>query len=131
MGFNTRLPNRTYGDTVRPAVDRILMPLEKTSSYTLTKHDSGKLITNNGAEGAVTLTLPAPKAGLFFAFGKRTIAQDLVVQTNDESVKILDGADQAVSLTQSETQTYGYLELQCDGDHWFPTIKVGAWIAAT
>lgn len=128
--INTRFPERTYSDTKRPAHDRQKAALVKTASYTLLKSDSGKLITNNGAAGAVTLTLPAPKVGLFFAFGKRTVAQNLIVQTNTSAVKILDGSSQRVSLTSSETQTYAYLELQCDGDHWFPVIKVGTWTGA-
>lgn len=128
--INTRFPERTYQTTKRPAHDRQMQALEKTASYTLLKSDSGKLITNNGAAGAVTLTLPAPEVGLFFAFGKRTIAQNLIVVTNASAVKILNGNAQHVSLTQSETQTYGYLELQCDGDHWFPVVKVGTWTGA-
>ena len=128
--MNTRQPDRTYTDTIRPAHDRQMALLEKTASYTLTKTDSGKLITNNGAAASITLTLPAPKVGLFFAFGKRTVAQNIVVATNDSAVKILDGSSQRVSLTSSETQTYAYLELQSDGDHWFPVIKVGTWTGA-
>ena len=128
--INTRFPERTYQATRRPAHDRQMQVLEKTASDTLRKTDSGKLVTNNGAAGAVTLTLPAPEVGLFFAFGKRTVAQNLIVQTNTSAVKILDGNAQRVSLTSSETQTYAYLELQCDGDHWFPVIKVGTWTGA-
>ena len=128
--INTRFPERTYEDTKRPAHDRQMAALEKTASYTLTKTDSGKLVTNNGAAGSITLTLPAPKVGLFFAFGKRTVAQNMVVTTNTAAVKILDGNAQRVSLTSSETETYAYLELQSDGDHWFPVIKVGTWTGA-
>lgn len=128
--MNTRFPERTYQATRRPAHDRQMQALEKTASYTLLKTDSGKLVTNNGAAGPVTLTLPAPEVGLFFAFGKRTIAQNLIVQTNTAAVKILNGNAQHVSLTSSETETYSYLELQCDGDHWFPVVQVGAWTGA-
>ena len=128
--INTRYPERTYQTTKRPAHDRKMQVLRKTSSYTLLKSDSGKLITNNGASGAVTITLPAPEVGLFFAFGKRTIAQNFIVATNTSAVKILNGNAQHTSLTQSETQTYGYLELQCDGDHWFPVVKTGTWTGA-
>lgn len=42
--------------------------VNKTTDYTITADDSGKIFTNEGASGAVVFTLPAAAAGLYYGF---------------------------------------------------------------
>jgi len=49
-------------------------PTAKTGDYSVTAADTGKLFSNAGATGTVTLTLPSATVGLVYAFA-RTAAQ--------------------------------------------------------
>lgn len=44
---------------IRPSMDPTATVVAKTSNYTVTAADFGKIITNTGASGALTHTLPA------------------------------------------------------------------------
>lgn len=67
--------------------------MAKTASYTVTDADWGSLITNRGASGAVTITLPAPTTtqtgvwvDLFQVAGQNlviTAGTDLITTFND------------------------------------------------
>jgi hypothetical protein len=58
------------GDAVRRADNGCFGkgPYAKTAAYTISQYDAGKVFSNTGATGTVVFTLPAAKAGLWFAF---------------------------------------------------------------
>jgi hypothetical protein len=55
--------------------------LVKTASYTLTSDDLGKTLTNQGAAGTITVTLPAAEVGMKFRFYLNE-AQELRIDPN-------------------------------------------------
>lgn len=63
---------------------------DKTAAYTVKDYEVGKCFTNRGASGAVTFTLPVPKAGVWFSFAKVVPAQNIVLQM-PAAVKINNG----------------------------------------
>ena len=61
---------------------RAVMAAEaKTANYTATTSDTGKIFTNTGASGAVTITLPAATVGLNYRFAVGA-AQQLRIDPN-------------------------------------------------
>ena len=105
------------------------IPQAKTASYTLLQGDVGTIFTNRGAAGAITFTLPAPKAGMWFTFWKAVQNQNMLVTTDVAGTKIHggSGATQGVTLTNSTATEYGSVTVVCDGTAWFTQGVLGTW----
>ncbi len=91
----------------------------KTSNYTILAGDNGVTFTNRGAGGAVTLTLPAVQAGLYY----RAIvaaAQTLTVAapTADTLLTYNDAAADSVASNTLGAQ----MEFVCDGTAWIANL---------
>lgn len=118
----------SYGDARYSRHNRLLIPKAHTAGETLTEDDFGKLHTNSGASGSVTLVLPAPKKGAFIAFAKATPGQTLVISSDGTSIYASTGMTAGVILTNTITTEYGYTELLSDGVAWFQTSARGTWV---
>ena len=95
----------------------------KTAAYTIVASDFGKLFTNRGATGSVTLTLPAATKKAGFYFGVMRVAAQNIVLTATGGAKINNGSANG-SLTNANN---GGFIVACDGTDWFTqTITVGA-----
>ena len=77
-----KVPMMNCGDGFRRAKLGSLFndsrPLAKAATGTLTADDSGKCITNTGATGAITLSLPTAKHGMNYIFAN-TVAQVMTI----------------------------------------------------
>jgi len=100
--------------------------VDKTENYTVTVSDSGKILTNTGATGAVTFTLPkaADAEGCVYTF-VLTANQNLAIDP-DGNEKIIFGNDtdalgagEALTLTPADANDVGMnITLVSDGTQW-------------
>ena len=100
--------------------DNKLMDVQSfTSNETLTEADSGKIINNQGAAGAVTLTLPAQAAGLNFIVSN-VENQDLIVSadTIDTIACFNDVAADQIALNTASEKVGGAFFVYADGTNW-------------
>ncbi len=103
-------------------------PVAKTASYTITQAEWGTLFTNASAGGAVTFTLPTPKAGGFLMFAKATVAQNLILQA-PSGVKINNGtAGQKLQNVTSEMGTCTLVAISAT--EYAVQSSLGTWAAA-
>lgn len=92
-----------------------------TASTTLTNDDIGKIFTNRGASGSVTITLPAPdstNAGgsvEVFVVANQTV----VVTTTDKMAIFNDAAADSVSVATSNEKIGAAFRFVSDGSVWF------------
>lgn len=107
----------------------------KTSSYTLTADDMGKLFTTRGASGAVTFTLPAAStvAGADVVF-VNVADQNMIVAGPDEAVVAFNDltADSVAFQTTSQKIGGGFLMIS-DGTSWLalPLTSAGTVTVAS
>lgn len=102
-----------------------------TASTTLTNNDLGKTITNRGASGSVTITLPTPssdnKGG---EIRVRVVADQTVVvdcATADKIVIFNDAAADSVAWQTSSEKIGGGGMFESDGNNWFfSALNAGA-----
>lgn len=108
----------------------------KTSAYTLTVEDNGKVFTNRGAAGSVTFTLPAVSS-TFTGFHARFIAvaaQNIVISaTAGEMVALNDATANSVAFQTASEIIGGGFEVVCDGTSWlvFPSIWDNGTVVST
>lgn len=87
---------------------------------TLDEDDAGQIITNEGASGALTYTLPPASAGLKFGFAV-VVAQDLEIAA--DSGETVGGAS---SLTASDIGAMMFIRGFDDGT-WLIESQTGTW----
>jgi hypothetical protein len=95
----------------------------KTTAYTITAADSGKVLTNRGAGASVTFTLPTVAAG--FAGVDLTImavvaAQNVVIaaQTAGQLIAFNDAAADSVTISTAGEIIGASVRCICDGTSW-------------
>jgi hypothetical protein len=100
---------------------------DKTASYTIKENDPlGAIWSNRGASGAVTFTLPEPKAGRRETFFK-VAAQNLLVQATN-GAKINGGtADKIYQNVTGADAGIGTCTIVADGTDWFVLGEKGTW----
>lgn len=100
-------------------------PVAKTANFTIDAKLTGTIYSNRGAAGAVTFTLPAPKAGLWFAFAVAA-AQTLTVQASGGA--LINGSAANGTYAAAGTQVnVGNSEVWCDGVNWY-AFPQGTWV---
>lgn len=96
--------------------------VDKTAAYTVLLADRGKLFTNNGASGSVTITLPTDSTvpvGWWCDFSVEA-AQTLVIAATS-----INGA---TTLTAAGSQNgVGFARVIMAGDGKYRAILVGTW----
>lgn len=95
----------------------------KATAYTITAADSGKVLTNRGAAGSVTFTLPTVAAafdGVDVIIATVVAAQNVVVaaQTAGQIITFNDAAANSVALQTANEIIGGALRCICDGTSW-------------
>jgi len=94
-----------------------------TASTTLTNDDMGKVVTNRGASGSVTITLPTPSADNAGGMVEvRVVADQTVIvncSTNDKIVIFNDAAADSVAWQTSSEKIGGGGCFVSDGTNWF------------
>lgn len=108
-------------------------PVEaKTTAYTVTAFDCGKLFTNRGASGSVTFTLPKSSAELngWWAEFATVAAQAIVVASNAADTLIVHADATADTLTTAATIGQ-HIKVVCDGTGMFVVSNPSAASAAT
>ena len=91
-----------------------------TASTTLTNHDIGKVFTNRGAAGSVTITLPAPDStNQGGCIDVHVVAdQTVVVTTTDKLAIFNDAAADSVAVQTSGEKIGGSFQFISDGTSW-------------
>lgn len=93
------------------------------ASTTLTNEDLGKLFTNRGASGAVTITLPTPSSDNAGGHVQVRVVADQNVtvncSTNGKIVLINDAAGNSVAWSTSSEKIGGGGLFESDGTNWF------------
>ena len=109
-----------------------LVPVAKTSAYSLTYQDCGKLFTNRGAGGSVTFTLPKGSAALagFWAEFATVAAQAIVIATDPTDTLIVHADATADSVTTAATIGQHFKAIY-DGTGWFLVSNPSAAPTAT
>lgn len=100
----------------------------KTTAYTVTVADGGKIFTNRGASGSVTWTLPTVAA----AFTKLEVtvygvaAQNIVVttETADQMVVLNDATATSITFSESGHIIGNGAKFVCDGTSWLCFLYV-------
>lgn len=103
--------------------------LVKTANYNLTRLDSGSLVTNVGAAGAVVINLPEfPEVGDVYHFTLGA-AQGLTVDLVNTSHKfIIGGAVQAANKNISaDDEAESVSVVYVGGNQWLCRHVVGTW----
>lgn len=104
----------------------------QTSAYTITAADSGKVLTNRGAAGSVTFTLPTVAAG--FTGVDVTImavvaAQTVIIaaQTAGQIVTFNDAAANSITIGTTNEIIGAAFRCVCDGTSWLvmPLLNEG------
>jgi hypothetical protein len=100
-----------------------------TATKVLTAEETGLVITNRGSALDLTVTLPAPKAGLRYRFQKAVIDKDIIINTDVAATKIHGGAGatQGVTATSNTDTQYAACEVYCDGIAWWVANQLGTW----
>jgi hypothetical protein len=93
-----------------------------TASTTLTSYDSGKIFTNRGATGSITITLPVVNNETAGAeLEVLVIADQTVIVASspaDTLVIFNDAAADSIALQTSGEKIGGALRFVCDGTAW-------------
>lgn len=104
----------------------------KTTGYTLTAADSGTIITNRGAAGSVTITLPTVASGfngVDVTIMAVVAAQNLVIsaQTAGQIVTFNDAAANSITISTTNEIIGAAFRVVCDGTSWlaFPMLNEG------
>lgn len=102
-----------------------------TAGDTLTTAESGKICTNTGAAGAVTLTLPAATGSGVYFMGYCTVAQNIVfdaagtdVIQNNASASTAGGTATAGAVGR------GIMLVDVSSGVWGVAYTIGAWTMA-
>lgn len=97
-----------------------LSVVAKTSSYTLTTSDFGKVFTTRGAGGAITFTLPAASgnSGEWFEF-YNVANQNMILAAADEGMVCFnDLTADAIAFQTTNEKIGGGFRAICDGTSW-------------
>jgi len=97
-----------------------LKVLSKTADYTLTRADSGAIVTNTGATSAVNFTLPSiAESGLFY-FVVVTADQTVTVTaaTADTLITFNDLAADSIAFSTASTKIGGVIFVVANGSKW-------------
>lgn len=99
----------------------------KAADYTVVVADMGKIITNTGAGGAVSLTLPLASAAAGGAIrAQLTVAQVVKLVPGAATEKIYFGGDGVVNKYAQVAGVIGnFIEVASDGTDWLVTQSSG------
>lgn len=102
----------------------------KTAAYTVTTTDNGTVFTNEGATGAITVSLPAATVGLFYDFVVKA-AQELRIDPNGtETIALPTGVQQAAGKYISADADGEFIRIVCvKTGQWNVLGSVGTWTA--
>ncbi len=102
----------------------------KTSAYTVAfPSDNGKILSNRGAVGAVTFTLPAVSAALTGSWCEFYVAagQNVTVAGTAGQLTVFNNAGATSIAFSTAAELIGNaLRADCDGTKWLITVKLGA-----
>ena len=91
-----------------------------TTGHTITVADSGKVLTNRGASGGVTFTLPDASstfAGVdFYTLSHASQVITVATATVDTLVTVNDIAADSLA---SENKPGAWMHVYCDGTQWY------------
>lgn len=106
----------------------------KTANYTITADETGTIFTTYGAGAAVTFTLPAVAAGLYYDIYSAA-NQNLVVAAPSANTMVAfnDVTASQVSLQTANQLTGGGFRLWSDGTSWMvaPIVDPAATVTVT
>lgn len=107
-----------------------LFAVAKTADYTVTANDSGKVLTNRGASGAVTFTLPTPANGLWFIFAGLA-DQNIVIAATGKIVSLNDATADTLTASTSSEKIGAVMIVVSDGTSWYALPIAGTWTVGT
>jgi hypothetical protein len=105
------------GDTSGSVLSRIL-PVSKTSNYTVLSADTNKHFDNTGAAGEVDFTLPAAAAGLHYCFLASAAQIVKIVATNSDKIFALTNSAANGNIQQNTLGASVCIEAHGTGQWW-------------
>ena len=119
------MPKSLFGGWAKPVV-------AKTSAYTVSEFDCGKIFTNRGAVGSVTFTLPktSPELAGWWCEFFTVAAQAIVIATNPVDTLIVHADATADTVTTAATIGQ-HFTVVCDGTGFMLISDPSAASAAT
>lgn len=102
---------------------------DKTTSYTVTVNESGGVLTNTGAAGGITFTLPTPVIGLTYTFVTGAAQALSITTTTPASEEIIDGGtvDANDILASAATRGISVTVIAISSTSWVVIAKTGTW----
>ena len=115
------------GGYVFPTVSPDASVLTKTSNYTITSSDMGKIIKNTGASAGITLSLPAASLSLKGKVIRVAVvaAQTINVSPTSTQKVYFNGLGATNKDLILPASAGAYADIYCDGDNWFVTNYSG------
>ena len=117
---------------IKSAFGHFVTPVEnKTADYTITTKDFGKLLTNNGAAGAVNFTLPAAAAALIGSWVKIAVVTDQTVTITSNPIDTLiafnDIAADSIAFSTAAEKVGNVVLCTCvSATKWLAEVNLGA-----
>lgn len=108
-------------------------PVEaKTANYTVKLRDCGKLLTNRGAGGTITFTLPVSAASLKgFSIEFYTVAAQAIVIASSPSDTLVVHADATADSVTTAATIGQHFKVVFDGTGWLVISNPSAATTAT
>lgn len=104
--------------------------LPEAANYPIVAADSGKVLTNTGAGGAVTFTLPASAVGLHYFFSVEVAASFVIKAVGADIIQIAGAASSAAG-TATNATVGSTLHLICSkAGKWVSFAREGTWTLA-
>lgn len=102
---------------------------DKTASYTVLVTESNGVLTNTGAAGAITYTLPTPVVGLSYTFITGAAQVLNITTTTPASEEIIDAgtADANDILASAATRGISVTVVAISSTSWVIISKTGTW----
>lgn len=105
--------------------------LNKTSAYECTAADSGKVVTNAGAGGAVAITLPTAAAGYRYTFILMAAQELRITPAAGDAIKIGTSAGDAAEYFVADAVGETVTLVAVDATNWVATSYIGTWSQQT
>jgi hypothetical protein len=101
------------------------------AARTLTRDESGSLVCNTGAEGSVTVSLPAAEAGLQFMFYVDAAQAFVIDCASGDTIQVGTATASTAGGTQTADAVGEYLHIVCiNATEWVAVSSAGTWTAS-
>lgn len=118
---------KIYFNSLWQTFAKSVTPTIITGDQILTSADSQSNITNDGASGLITLTLPTASAGLIFAFCVQNVNGIKVVASAGDTIRIFDQVTKDTGYVSSVDVGSTLFVVAINNAEWVAFYSLGKW----